>query len=572
MIVCDFIDKNVEDFIEKDKSKRIILTFFKEPFNNYRGNKVIFIDDILNDDDYKKIDIFVEKTINIAKEVFSEYLSVNGYDLFEYCQIQAKWQLGKIYKYKYCVEKLAKGKEKINVYCFSSELELLEWLKQGCKIENIVNYQIKDESKGKLKHKFIIKKYLKNSFFANYILDRIIIKLFKDYKNKPGNILWMGGRSCNSKVIDELKKNNKIFLLPQFSGGKLGFIKRGYKFELLKLKNNEKFNKKCDYLINQYEKGLEKIIFVTDIDKKILEIILKINQEVIKDLLMTLFILEDNKNNIDLLIVEQSVIGKQALAVDYFNKNKLPSIEVLHGVPGGVEVGKTDKIAVYGERDKLFLSSYGVDESKIKITGCAYYDRIFNIKDKEKKYDFLLLILDWIVYVPSKNSHEIIYKQIIAVLKLIQHFQDERLVIKLHPGQPIKEVEYINHLIENIMNIENRVEVVKDVNVFNLLKDAKIVYNYCSSVGVEVLLMKKPLIILDFFSHRPIDYEKYGGCLVAKNYEELLLATEEILKDVHGYLKRNNENIEKTRRYFSGNLKGESYKEVAEEINKILDK
>jgi len=122
------------------------------------------------------------------------------------------------------------------------------------------------------------------------------------------------------------------------------------------------------------------------------------------------------------------------------------------------------------------------------------------------------------------------------------------------------------------MHIENRVEVSKDVNMFNLLKDAKIVYNYHSSVGVEALLMKKPLIILDFFSHRSIDYEKYGGCLVAKNYEELLLATEEILKDVHGYLKRNNENIEKTRRYFSGNLKGESYKEVAEEINKMLDK
>ena len=31
-----------------------------------------------------------------------------------------------MYKFKYCVDKLAKGKDKINAYYFSSELELLE--------------------------------------------------------------------------------------------------------------------------------------------------------------------------------------------------------------------------------------------------------------------------------------------------------------------------------------------------------------------------------------------------------------------------------------------------------------
>jgi hypothetical protein len=568
MIVCDYLDDDVKNYLNGNNSSRMILTFFKEPFNEYKGSKVIFIDDILDDDDYKKIDIFVEKTINITKEIFSKYLEVDGYTLFDYLKLQVQRNLGKIYKFKYGIDKVLTRENKTVINYFSSETELLEWIKQDYRIENIINYQIKD----KLKYKFIIKEYLKSSFFANYILDRIIIKLFKDYKYKSGNILWMGGRSYDSKLRNELEKNNKIFLLPQFSGGKLGFIKRKYKFDLLNLKNKEKFNKKWDYLKNQYEDGLNKIAFITSINKKILEIILKINKSMIKDLLLTLIILEDNKNNIDLLIVEQSVIGKQALAVDFFNKNKLPSIEILHGVPGVVEVGKTDKIAVYGKRDKSFLSSYGIDESKIKITGCAYYDRIFNIKDEEKKYNFLLLILDWIDYVPSKNSHEIIYKQVAMMLKLLQHFQNEKLIIKLHPGQSMKEVEYIKHLIKNIMHIENRVELVKDTNVFNLLKDAKIVYNYCSSVGVEALLMKKPLIVLDFFSHRPIDYEKYEGCLVAKNYKELLLSTEEILKDVLGYLKKNRENIEKTRQYFSGDLKGESYKKVVKEINKMLYK
>jgi hypothetical protein len=567
MIVCDYIDDKVKNYLNVNKSKRTILTFFKEPFDNYKGNKVIFIDDVLDEEDYREIDIFINKVMKDAEEIFSKYLEADGYKLFDYLQLQAKRNLSKAYRLKYSLEKVLKEKNKVVIQFFCSEVELLEWLKQDHKIESLKKQQINSKNKYKSNYKYKIKKYLKNSLFANYMLDRIIIKLFKDYKNKPGNILWMGGRSYKSKVINELKKNYKIFLLPQFSGGKLAFLKRGYRFELLKLKNNEKFNKKCDYLINQYEKGLEKIAFITDINKKLLEIILKINKNILKDLLLTLIILEDNKKNIDLLIVEQSVIGKQALAVDFFYKNKIFSIEVLHGVPGVIEVGKTDKIAVYGQRDKSFLNAHGVEKSKIVITGCSYYDRIFNIKEKEKNYDYLLLIP-----VESPYLRGLLFKQIINVLNLLKHFQDERLVIKLHPAENEKALEYIRNLAKNIIKDKNRVKVTKEGDVIDLLKNAKIVYVFSSSVGVEALLMKKPLIILDYLPNRPYNYEKYGGCLVVKDYKNLELSTEKILKDVHGYLRENNENIEQTRRYFSGDLKGESYKNVARLINEMLDK
>jgi UDP-N-acetylglucosamine 2-epimerase len=125
-------------------------------------------------------------------------------------------------------------------------------------------------------------------------------------------------------------------------------------------------------------------------------------------------------------------------------------------------------------------------------------------------------------------------------------------------------------LVKNTIKDGNKVKVTKDEDVFDLLKNAKIIYTFISSVGVEALLMKKPLIVLDYLPKRPYNYEKYGGCLVAKNYEDLELSTEKILKDVHRYLEENNENIEKTRRYFSGDSKGESYKNVAMVINEML--
>ena len=566
MIVCDYIDENVKNYLNGNKSDITILTFFKEPFDNYKGNKVIFIDDILDEEDYREIDIFVNKVMKDAEEVFSKYLEVDGYKLFDYPKYLAHQNLNKIYKFKYSIDKILKEENKKMIYYFSSELELLQWIK--------LEYSVKKMNKDNLGVKTKLKEWIKNNnTIVNYIFDRFFMVLFKDYQNKSGNILWMGGRLWDSKLINELEKYNKIFLLSQLNGGKLGFAKRKYKFDLLKQKNNWNFNKKCDFLINQYEKGLRKIAFITGINIKLLEIFLKINQKVIKDLLITLFILEDNKDTVDLLIVEQSVIGRQALAVDFFYQNKILSIEILHGIPGVVAVGKTSKIAVYGQRDKLFLSSRGVNESKIEILGCPYYDRIFKIKKEEKKYKFLLLVLTWIHYLPSLNSHEKIFRMVDIMLKLLQKFQHEKLIIKLHPGQSKKEVEYIKHLVKNIIHIKNRVEVVKDVDTISLLKDAKIVYNYRSCVGVEALLMKKPSIILDLFAVRgTIEYEKYDGCFVAKNYNDLAFYTERILKDVHEYLKKNNENIERTRRYFSGDLKGESYKKVAKLINEMLSK
>ena len=567
MIVCDYIDDRVKNYLNVNKSKKTILTFFKEPFGNYKENKVIFIDDILNEENYREIDIFVNKVMKDAEEVFSKYLKIDGYELFDYLKSTTYQSLTKIYKYKYCVDKLEKGKCKTNIYYFSSELEVLEWLKQ----DHLIHIMSDNESKKKLNIKSKIGRWAKNSNFVNYIFDNTILRLFMDKQGKRGNILWLGGRLINSKLIPELQKENRIFLLQQ-GVYKLSFIKRKNKFNLLKLKSNKKYFKRWKYIKSKYKQGLDKISHIIKLRPNLLEIILKIDESIIYDLLLTLSILEDNKNNIDLLIVEQSVIGKQALAVEYFYKNNLPSVEILHGVPSAFAIGEIAKAAVYGQRDKLFLSNHGLDKSKIVITGCPYYDRIFNIKKEEKKYDFLLLILTWIQYLSSSNSHEKIFKLVVIMLKLLQEFQEEKLVIKLHPTQSKKEVEYINHLVKNIMHIEKRVEIVKNVDIFNLLKDAKIVYNHCSSTGVEALLMKKPLIILDLFSHRSIDYEKFKGCLVAKNYRELVLTTEEILKDVYGYSKKNNENIEKTRRYFSGDLKGESYKNVAKLINRTIYK
>lgn len=561
MIICDYIDEKAIRYL-KNNSGRIILTFFKEPRGKYNNSKVLFIDDILNESDYKKIDEFVEGTIKAIEEIFSRYLKVSGYSLFDYLQLQAKRDLSKTYKYKYAVDKIAKEQKKNNIVFFSSEFDLLEWLKQDYIITRLHYSTTLQQGNAQIKSK--IKGWIKNSRFVRYIVDQ----LFEDHRNMPNQILWLGGRSLQSELMDELKKEFKVFLF-QNQVHRFGFAMRGIKYGLLKLKDRRKFSNDWYSLEQQYEKGLKKIASLTNLESELLEIILKINRNKIKELLTILLILQENEHNPSLLFVEQSVIGVNALAMDYFYRHSLTSLEVLHGVPGLVEVGKATKIAVYGQRDKLFLTNHGVDEAKLVITGCPYYDNFFDIEEREKSFEFFLLILDWIPFVPSSLSHRRIFTEVMHMLKLLQHLKNERLLIKLHPVQSEKELKYVQHLVE-IAGINKRVEVKKNVGTTSLLKAAKIVFTFHSSVGLESLLMNKPLIILPCLSTSTIEYGKYKGCLVAENYRDLLFLTEEILRDIHGYLKKNKENIERTIGYFSGDITGESYKRIANLCREIL--
>ena len=553
MIVCDYLDENVKNYL-KEKRGKTVVTFFKEPFSDYGGNRILFIDDILNESDYQQIDESVNEIIEVTENVFSNYLNVEGYNLFHYRQVNGKRNLARGYKYKYAIDKIAKRENETNLFFFSREKGLLGWLEQEHTVKNLYrDTSMKPETKASGKKQKTRKKF----WIA-------IDSLFKRGHRKPNHMLWLGGRSIKSKLPYELEKDFEIFLLPQPKNYQSHFKEKGIKYRLLRLGNRRKFRRRWRSVERGYREGLKKIATRTKLTPELLELFLRINSKRFKKLLLNLSILEDNRDRLGLLFVEQSVIGMEALAVDYFNRQGLPSLELLDGILSEIiEAGNTTMVAVYGQRDKILLSNYGVDRMKIAITGCPYYDRFFEIEEGQKTSEFLLLILDWISTFPSSCSQRDIFIQVRNMLRLLQHFKNERLVIKLHPNQGKKEMEYVQSLVEG-SNLRACVEVKKDEDLTNLLKRAKIVFTYTSSVGVEALLMKKPLIVLDFFPGRTLIYEEYGGCLVAKDSPQLIRRAKEILNNIDEYWKNNIEKIEKTRRYFSADLRGESYKKVAD--------
>jgi len=557
LIVCDYLDATTSTWLEQHPGETV-LTLFKEPFAEYHRSRIYFVDDVLEKSDYDKIDESVNNMMKVVRDAFSRHLTVEGFNLFQYLQLEAIRSLAKAYKYKYAVDKIVKERKRSTVLFLASEVAFLKWLR--------VDYQVTCLARSALpwnsaQMKSGIKIWIKKSRLIHYI----VAQLFADRQKRPNYILWLGGRSSKSTLPHELKMEGfKIFLLQNDLNQALVFARRGVKYDLLRLNTYRKFNERWRRLEQHYWRGLEEIASITGLEIGLLEAVLKINKGTVKQLLLLLHILEDNKEKLGLLYVEQSVIGLQALAVDYFKRHGLPSLEVLHGVPAGVpvEVGNTTKIAVHGERDKEFLVNHGVDVEQIVITGSPRYDVYSRIDECHKTSEFLLLILDWILFIPSSQSHQMIFEQVMNMIELVKKLSNERVVIKLHPGQTEEELRYVQHLV-NIAKVQKQVKVEKDTNLTTLLRRAKIVFTYTSSVGVEALLMKKPLIILDFWKGHTVEYEKYGGCFVATGFQELIEATEQILNDIDEYKEKNAAKIEKTRRYFSAGLDGKASRNVA---------
>lgn len=569
LIICSYFDEIVKTYL-KDKVGRTVITFFKESFVEYNKNKVLFIEDILNESDFEKIDKYAADIASVVEKVFYSDVDFDGYKLSLYTRLYMKRGPTAIIKYKYAIDKIIQkeNKKQITFFVYDTfQLQLSKWLKKDY---NVTVQHENQSLSGNIQIKAKIFNWIENSRLFSNVLDMLL----KDRRNMPCRMIWLGMHTIKTMLPLELQKDFKLQLLENDIIHKLAFLKYGFKYETIKQKNHKKFFEKWRNLEKRYDNGVRKIASLTRIDADLLPLIIDIDKTKLKRWLQTLCILEDNRDNLGMLFVEQSVVEDQVVAVSYFNDNNLPSIEMSHGLtppviyPNTLEVGNTTKTCAYGDSDKQAMLNGGIEEHKITLTGGPLYDSYFSVQDSSKTYEFLLLVLQFTMFFPSVNSYKLLFDQVTSALRLLESLENERLIIKLHPGQSEIEERYISYLVEN-SRVKDRVEIKKYADLTDLLRRAKIVFNFSSCVGVEALLMKKPLIILEFAPYRYFEFDKFGGCIVVKNYQELEQATQRILSDINKYLMDNRENIENTRQYFSADLKGEGYKNVAAVCRKL---
>ena len=239
-----------------------------------------------------------------------------------------------------------------------------------------------------------------------------------------------------------------------------------------------------------------------------------------------------------LIIIGGECIKKNKIIAMLSRRYGLPLFLILHGTVGDRDIYdnlSSTNIAVYGEYYKDILIKKNNPSKKIIVTGNPAWENINSVtisKDilyNKSRLPNKKIILFATTHIPQDTRDRLTYAVFNALLKL----SDYHLVIKLHPEE--KKEFYIRLL----KKFKLQATITEDLHLLHpLIKYSELVIISNSTVGVETILLDKPLIdveltIMPYWN----DYVSENVALGVKKEEELLPAINSILHDKKVVLK-----------------------------------
>ena len=199
---------------------------------------------------------------------------------------------------------------------------------------------------------------------------------------------------------------------------------------------------------------------------------------------------------------------------------------------------KADKVCIYGVQGQETLAGFGISNDRIEVTGNPRYDYV---KDFDE--------------VKSKELLEQRYKidtkpKLIVVAMSRWHYNDEQwmsdfvkfadkngwqVIIKVHPRYKTRQdenqakIDFIQNECKGL-----RFLVTFDVDLNLLMSAAEVIISDYSNVGVEGVLLGKPVINVNFARedlNNAQNYHKIGAVLYTERYEDLKEFTESMIKE-----------------------------------------
>ncbi len=162
--------------------------------------------------------------------------------------------------------------------------------------------------------------------------------------------------------------------------------------------------------------------------------------------------------------------------------------------PGFIPV-LADKFLVFGEFNKKLCLDFEVPESKVEIIGFLKTDALFKRKFNPKKFKKSIGVKDHekiIMFATQPCLSGFVFDDAFKAIKQILYERPElKLVVKIHPMETVDKYK---------KTVGKHGLVLGDIDLYELLNVSSVVIQEASSVGLEALLLGKPLII---FTHRP---------------------------------------------------------------------
>ncbi|MFQ5706218.1 MAG: UDP-N-acetylglucosamine 2-epimerase [bacterium] len=186
--------------------------------------------------------------------------------------------------------------------------------------------------------------------------------------------------------------------------------------------------------------------------------------------------------------------------------------------------GKCDRLCVMGDKSRRQFIQLGVEPDKIVVTGQPRYDELFLLLNNgamkagksRRKFNILYASHPFSHYGRFSAFYE--DQMLKAVLQTIKELGPEySLTIKLHPS----ESEHRFHHVLRKLGGDN-VSTTRNLNIYDLFKECSLVVGAASTVILEAMLFKKPIITLDFSRRADsLPYSEKGAALRVQKPEKL---------------------------------------------------
>lgn len=190
----------------------------------------------------------------------------------------------------------------------------------------------------------------------------------------------------------------------------------------------------------------------------------------------------------------------ESAAVQMAGQRGIKTITIQHGVnyQGFNYFISSSILACWGTKEKEEAIRCGVPEHKTRITGFPgfdglWYDKIHIFRGPHGHLRVLVATQG------AQSSVDLLYRReptprlINTLVGVLKTRPDLTITIRLHPN------ETLSHRAEIIAN-EAGIKITKGIPLVDQLKDIDVVVVHYSTIGIEALLLGKPLVLLNWFS------------------------------------------------------------------------
>ena len=410
------------------------------------------------------------------------------------------------------------------------------------------------------------------------ILQNIHFKIMNSKKSKKKNVLFVGGKSAYLPLLKDMKGKVKITRCGTSVGQAFFDNDQDYYITFWnkpKIKNIEQYKPKIIENLRsmEYKEISFYNIFLPDLNYLFnthFKILIRWIDEIYKI-----------EPYINAVVTTNDTRTLEQIIIKILKKHKKISYVVQHGYTtlseGFFPLIKNkmlaDKMFVWGKTSKEWMAKEGLKKENLIITGSIKFDEYIEdgeVIDLKRKFN-ILKDKKIILFIPEANndlrchlSHKELTEFYRVLFSTINKMKEFTLFIKLHPSD-----KYLK-LPEEILREEKANNVIilgKNFPLKPLLKQSDLIISLGSTVTLEAMFFKKPILIANFFNKESIvPFVENNMCIGINNKNKLK-------QDIINSIKNSDELVKKYEKHFNDYvlIDGNAHKKMSNAIlNKIL--